>query len=194
MPSRPKKQVVIVGAGLVGSLCAIYLAKRGYKVNVYEKRPDSRISDRYGGRSINLALSCKGLRALEQVGLKEEMYKDAVPMPQRIIHNLDGTITRQPYGKEGEYLLSVSRRKLNETILNAAEKRYGVKVHFDTKCLGVDLMKGIARFTKSKYTDDKFELQNVKADLIVGADGVHSAVRQQMQKFGRYRNFNLLMI
>lgn len=194
MPSKPRKHIIIVGAGLVGSLAAIYLARRGYEVCVYEKRDDSRISNHYGGRSINLALSCRGLRALEEVGLKEEIEKDAVPMPQRIIHNIDGTIVKQPYGKEGDYLLSVSRRRLNEVLLDAAEKKYGVKVKFNTKCLGVDLEKGIVRFTKSKYTDEKFELENVKADLIVGADGVHSSVRLQMQKFARYITFQLIYI
>jgi kynurenine 3-monooxygenase len=97
-----KKDVIIVGAGLVGSLLSIYLAKRGYKVRIFERRPDMRKEKAEAGRSINLALSDRGLLALEKVGLAEEIKKIAIPMHGRYIHNLDGSHTIQPYGKEGQ--------------------------------------------------------------------------------------------
>ena len=108
-----KKEVVIAGAGLVGSLLSIYLSKRGYKVKLYERRPDMRKETMSAGRSINLALSDRGLLALEKVGLSDEIKKIAIPMHGRYIHNADGTTAFQPYGKEGQFINSVSRATLN---------------------------------------------------------------------------------
>src|ERR1700694_5423963 len=102
-----KKEIVIVGAGLVGSLLSIYLAKRGHKVTIYERRGDMRRAKVEAGRSINLALSDRGLLALEKVGLAEEIKKISIPMHGRFIHNPDGSSAFQPYGKEGQYINSV---------------------------------------------------------------------------------------
>ena len=100
---------IIIGAGLVGSLHAVYLAKRGVKVEVYERRPDMRNTDISAGKSINLAISHRGLKALDRVGLKEKVLEMVIPMPGRMIHDMEGTTNFQPYGKQGQHINSVSR-------------------------------------------------------------------------------------
>ena len=107
-----KNNSVIIGAGLVGSLLAINLAKRGIKVNIYEYRPDMRSTDIYAGKSINLALSTRGWTALDKVGMGDKIKEIAIPMFGRQIHNADGSSTYQPYGKENEAIYSVSRGEL----------------------------------------------------------------------------------
>ena len=102
------KKITIVGAGLVGSLEAIYMAKRGHNVSVYERRSDMRKAELVAGRSINLALSKRGWTALKKVGIDDEVRKMAIPMPKRIMHAQDGTLSEQPYGQDGEAIYSVS--------------------------------------------------------------------------------------
>src|SRR5205823_7883553 len=114
--------IVIVGAGLVGSLLAIYLAKCGYNVKIFERRPDMRKVKINEERSINLALSDRGLLALEKVGLVDEVKKIAIPMHGRYIHNLNGSTAFQPYGKEGQFINSVSRAMLNMKLIDIAEQ------------------------------------------------------------------------
>src|SRR5215210_3987972 len=104
-----KHEIIITGAGLVGSLLSIYLAKRGYKVSIYERRGDMRDEEVEEGRSINLALSDRGIKALKEVGIANGVLKIAIPMHGRFIHNRDGSHAFQPYGKEGQYINSVSR-------------------------------------------------------------------------------------
>jgi kynurenine 3-monooxygenase len=113
-----KKKVTIVGAGLVGSLLSIYLRKRGYKVQLFERRGDMRKEQMSAGRSINLAMSDRGLLALEKVGLANEIRKISIPMHGRYIHNLDGSTAFQPYGKDGQYINSVSRATLNMKLMD----------------------------------------------------------------------------
>src|SRR5687768_4579636 len=108
-----KKDIVIAGAGLVGSLLSIYLVRRGYRVSVYERRGDMRKEKMQAGRSINLALSDRGLLALAKVGLEEDIRSIAIPMHGRYIHHIDGSSAFQPYGKTGQYINSVSRGTLN---------------------------------------------------------------------------------
>jgi len=171
-----KKEITIIGAGLVGSLLSIYLAKRGHKVSIYERRSDMRREDMIAGRSINLALSDRGLLALEKVGLTDEIKKICIPMHGRQIHNVDGSITFQPYGKEGQYINSVSRGELNKQLMTIAEE-HGVNIHFNEKCKTLD------------WNNDKIEFENTagkqlpssKADIIFGADGAFSAARLQHQ-------------
>ena len=103
-----KKEIAIAGAGLVGSLLSIYLSKRGYKVSLFERRDDMRKSGVIAGRSINLALSDRGIKALSEVGIMDEIRKIAIPMHGRFIHHADGNTAYQPYGKEGQYINSVS--------------------------------------------------------------------------------------
>jgi kynurenine 3-monooxygenase len=127
----------LLGAGLVGSLLAVYLRKRGYRVDVYERRPDPRIKGAYAGRSINLALSARGIEALKKVGIDQEVLNTGMPMKGRTMHSISGATTYQPYGKEGEQIYSVSRGGLNQTLMSLAE-REGAKLHFEEKCTQVD--------------------------------------------------------
>ena len=170
-----KKDITIIGAGLVGSLLSIYLSKRGYKVKVFERRGDMRKEEMSGGRSINLALSDRGLLALEKVGLADEIKKISIPMHGRYIHNLDGSNAFQPYGKEGQYINSVSRATLNMKLMDLAEK-HGVEILFDHKCSAIDWAKNRITF---ELPDS--ELLTIDSELIFGSDGAFSAARLQHQ-------------
>src|SRR6476469_7470515 len=130
-------KVIIVGAGLAGSLLSIYLARRGFAVDVFEARPDMRTTEIAAGRSINLALSDRGIAALREVGMDEYMLAEAVPMYGRMIHSVSGKTKLLPYsGRKGEYINSVSRAGLNIALMNEAEKYPGVRFHFDNRCVG----------------------------------------------------------
>ena len=172
----------IFGAGLVGSLLAVFLAKRGYRVGVYERRSDMRKSEKDEGRSINLALSDRGRKALASVGAEEAVMKEAVPMYGRMIHDERGELTFQPYGKEGQAIWSVSRGGLNRTLLNAADRFENIDLHFDERCLGVDLSRTAARLHHIVSGTDR----EVVSDVIFGTDGAFSAVRGSMQITDRY--------
>lgn len=177
------KNVVIVGAGLVGSLWAVYLSKAGYKVTIYERRSDIRKAEISAGKSINLALSVRGWTALDAVGVGDEIRKIAIPMHGRVMHDLEGNLTYQPYGKEGEAIYSVSRGKVNAAMMDIAEKYGKATIHYNHECQNVDLTNGIA-FLKNSLTGEKIE---VKADLIFAVDGAFSAVRfNSMQKLNRF--------
>lgn len=167
-----KKNTVIIGAGLVGSLLSIYLSKRGYKVKIYERRGDMRKQDMIAGRSINLALSDRGIKALEEVGLMDEIRKICIPMHGRFMHNADGTTAYQPYGKEGQYINSVSRGELNCKLMDLAEKN-DVQIMFNEKCNSIDWKENKIDFEKT----DSPQSEIVKADLIFGSDGAYSAAR-----------------
>lgn len=174
------KHIAIVGAGLVGSLLSIYLAKRGYTVTVFERRPNMRQHVLDSGRSINLALSNRGIQALENVGLAEAMRKVAIPMHGRIMHDPSGNLTFQPYGKNGQFINSVSRSGLNMMLMDEAEK-CGVHFFYEYKCLDVD-------FDKTEITLESYgSKMHRKFDLIVGADGAFSAVRNAMHATGKIK-------
>lgn len=176
------KEVVISGAGLVGSLLSIFLAKRGHEVNIYERRPDARKTTLDGGRSINLALSDRGLKALSKVGLAEKVKREmAIPMYRRVMHSKEGELTYQPYGKEGQAINSVSRSGLNALLMDEAEKA-GVKINFEQGCVNLDFDKPEIIFENKLSGED----ESVEADWIFGADGAFSAVRSQMQKTDRF--------
>jgi kynurenine 3-monooxygenase len=176
---KEKKSIAIIGAGLVGSLASIYLAKRGYEVSVYERRLDMRQHLIQGGRSINLALSNRGIRALEKVGLAEVLKQNAIPMHGRMIHDEQGTLNLQPYGKSGQFINSVSRGGLNMALMTEAEKQ-GVEFHFEHRCLNVD-------FKETELTLQHFEaVKHKQFDLIIGTDGAFSAVRGAMQITDRF--------
>ncbi len=177
-----EKKFTVAGAGLVGSLFAIYLAKKGHQVDVFERRKDMRTDTIGAGKSINLALSTRGWKALAGVGIEEEVMKMAIPMHKRVMHALDGTLTDQAYGNEGEAIYSVSRAGLNALLMDLAEREEKVNFHFNEKCVEVDLNKASATF--ENYISK--ELTDVKADHIVGADGIYSAVRTQMQRQDRF--------
>src|SRR5688500_10338932 len=116
------KHIGIIGAGLVGSLLSIYLAKRGYRISLFERRGDVRLTNSDEGRSINLALSTRGIKALSEVGLASAVKDLAIPMHGRVMHDLSGKLSFLPYGKEGQYINSVSRNGLNSILLDEAEK------------------------------------------------------------------------
>lgn len=160
-------------------MLACYLSKRGHKVNVYERRPDMRLAGYVGGRSINLALSHRGWKALKKIGLDKAVEQIAIPMRGRMIHDLSGATSLLPYGKEGQAIYSVSRGELNRMMVVEAEKFADVKFHFDCKCSSMDFEKNTIVFENG---------ESIKADLIFGADGAYSQVRYEMQKTP---NFNL---
>ncbi len=166
------KDIVIIGAGLVGSLLGIYLAKRGHKVRIYERRGDMRQEAVVAGRSINLALSDRGLKALTEVGIAEEVMKIAIPMPGRFIHNRDGSHAFQPYGKEGQAINSVSRGELNKKLMDLAEE-HGVEIFFYHHCTAIDWSKNEINFQAGP------ELNTVAFELLFAADGAYSAARLQ---------------
>lgn len=178
------KQITIVGAGLVGSLLACYLSKRGHKVNVYERRPDMRTAGFIGGRSINLALSYRGWKALKRIGLDEAVSKMVIPMHGRMIHDINGNTQLTPYGSEGQSIFSVSRGGLNQLMVEEAEKFPDVKFHFDHRCAKIDFDKNSLQFEKPNGEKESV----THTDLIFGADGAFSEVRYEMQITP---NFNL---
>ena len=176
------KSITLVGGGLAGSLVSVYLAKRGYEVNIYERRPDMRNVKIPAGRSINLALSTRGISALKKVGLDQAVLGEAIPMPGRMMHSVVGELAYQPYGTEGQAINSVSRAHLNVQLLQLADENEHVHQHFNMQCTKVDLDKSICWFTNSE-TGEKIE---VKSDYILGGDGAFSAVRSKMQRTPRF--------
>ncbi len=172
-------KIGIIGAGLVGSLLSIYLKKGGYEISVFERRPDMRRKGYEGGRSINLALSNRGIRALHEVGLEDELRKTAIPMHGRMMHNITGDLTYQPYGKEGQYINSVSRSGLNRVLMTEAE-RVGVKFFFEHKVEKVDFEKTTVTFSQGST------IKSEGFDYIIGSDGAFSAVRGSMQFTDRF--------
>lgn len=171
------KNVTIVGAGLVGSLLSIYLAKKGYKVHVYERRDDMRKVMMSAGKSINLALSDRGWRGLEGVGIAEEIKKIAIPMYGRFIHNKDKSTAFQPYGKNEQAIYSVSRAEINMRLMDLAEQQDSVKIHFGKRCTHVDLNNLNAVFEDNVTKEIVYE----NPDLLFGSDGAFSAARLNMQ-------------
>ncbi len=165
-----QKTINLLGAGLVGSLLALLLKKRGYDVKLYERRPDMRKQSISAGRSINLALSHRGWKALKMAGIDKEIEKIALPMYARGIHDEDGSYNIQKYGKNNEAIYSVSRGELNMALMNAAENA-GVELIFDYKSKRIDVENNIITF--------EHEGENIKiqSDLIIGADGAFSSLR-----------------
>ncbi len=169
-------KVVIIGAGLAGSLLAIYLAKRGIAVEVYEARGDMRLEEVAAGRSINLALSDRGIAALREVGMDEYMLAEAVPMYGRMIHSVAGETKLLPYsGRQGEYINSVSRAGLNIALINEAEKYAEVSFYFNERCIDFDCKTGEAKFSSGTV---------LTGDTVIATDGAGSAVRQAIMNGG----------
>ncbi|MEJ2595701.1 MAG: NAD(P)/FAD-dependent oxidoreductase [bacterium] len=180
-------KVLVIGAGLSGTLLAIRLAQRGMQVKLVEKRSDIRKMEFVGGRSINLALSDRGLKALRMVGLEEEVLKQCIPMKGRRIHPSGGEEFTSPYsGREGKHINSVSRGGLNILLLNKAESLDNLELQFDMPCDGVDLDRPAAHFKDREGNNIR-----ISADYIFGADGSNSAVRQSMQERHHHLVFSL---
>lgn len=192
------RTVVIVGAGLVGSLLAIYLARMGFRVRVFERRPDPRAAGYVGGRSINLALSARGIWGLKGVGLEQEIMQHALPMRGRMIHSTSGHLTFQPYSKDpSQAINSISRGGLNIALLHAAAREPNVEIIFSHRCFDIDLDRSAAVFQDERGIDPAKHgpagpppgtcpQVTVEADLILGADGAFSPVRARMQKLDRF--------
>ncbi|MBP6311597.1 MAG: FAD-dependent monooxygenase, partial [Flavobacteriales bacterium] len=176
------KNITIVGGGLVGSLLAIFLAKRGHKINVYERRADPRKTDVYAGRSINLVVSHRGWTALKAAGVDQAVKEIVVPVYARMMHDREGNLNKVPYSIENKAIFSVSRGELNRRLLTEAEKLPNVTLHFNERCMDVDLENGTCYFQADKSASEPL---SVRADVVFGSDGAFSAVRAKMM-LGRF--------
>ncbi len=178
------EKLVLVGGGLSGSLMSIYLAKRGYDVHLYERRGDMRKGDYQGGRSINLALSTRGITALNKVGLVDDILKIAIPMYGRMMHSTEGELKYQAYGRDDQAIYSVSRGELNIKLLQLADEYPNIHMYFNQKCSHMDLENNRATFE-----DENGETIEVEGDVFLATDGAFSAVRDAMIRNPRH-NFS----
>jgi len=170
-----KDKILIIGAGLCGSLLALRLAQRGYKVEMYESRPDLRTTDISAGRSINLALSDRGLKALRLCGMEEKAREFCIPMYGRLMHDTEGNTFSSNYsGRENEFINSISRGNLNAILLDEAEKHENVNIHFNKQCKNVDIENTVVHF-KDYQTKEEFY---VNTEVVFGADGAGSSLRK----------------
>ncbi len=175
-------QILIVGGGLVGALLALMLGRRGYRVHVMERRPDMRQQGYTGGRSINLALSDRGIRALERAGIADTIVPLTIPMRGRMIHHEDATLDFQPYGIAGQAIRSISRGRLNLTLLDIADRLPTVELEFEWRCIGVEPDTPAATFVHTRTGQQ----QRIECDVLFGADGAFSAVRDALHYRDRY--------
>jgi kynurenine 3-monooxygenase len=179
----------LIGSGLAGGLLAAYLGRRGYDVDLYERRADPREGNIVGGRSINLALSTRGIHALEQLGIADEVLQHAIPMRGRMIHDKSGNLHFAPYDVDtNKHINSIARAALNTTVIEAAQRYPNVRVHFNHRCTDVDLDSATAKLVDSSVeagvspADAGNRTIEAHADAVIGVDGAFSAVRQSMQK------------
>jgi len=177
--------VTLIGAGLNGPLLATSLVKRGFRVEIYERRPDMRRVPVSAGRSINLALSTRGIHALAEAGLWDAMSQIIIPMKGRMMHSVTGDLTFQPYGKDdAEVIHSISRAALNIALMNAAEAK-GVSIHFQQRCTGLDVKTGALRLRHEEMAEET----TIQSEVVIGCDGSASAIRTEMLKLNRF-NFS----
>ncbi|MEY2519907.1 MAG: kynurenine 3-monooxygenase [Verrucomicrobiota bacterium] len=168
---------VLIGSGLAGGLLATYFGRRGYEVELYERRADPRAGNFVGGRSINLALSTRGIHALEQLGIADEVLRHAIPMRGRMIHGRAGELHFAPYDRDpNKHINSIGRAALNTTVIEAALRYPSVRVQFNHRCTDVDLNEAISYFETENGPVE------ARGDAVIGVDGAFSAVRQAMQK------------
>ncbi|MCS6832446.1 MAG: FAD-dependent monooxygenase [Flammeovirgaceae bacterium] len=179
-----RKSVVIIGGGLVGTMLGCVLGQRGFQVDIYEKRPDLRKQGLSGGRSINLALSHRGLKALRLIGVEEQLNPILIPMKGRMMHDTTGKRTFQAYSQEGYHINSVSRSKLNAFLLDAAEQFPHVRIHFEHDCRKIDLA---AQEIQFRLKDGS--LKTVSYEWLFGGDGAFSPVRRALINTDRF-NFS----
>jgi kynurenine 3-monooxygenase len=180
-----QEKITLIGAGLNGPLLAIGMVQRGFKVEIYERRPDMRRVQQSAGRSINLALSTRGIHALTQAGLWDAMRTIIIPMKGRMMHAVSGELTFQPYGKdEAEVINSISRAELNMALVTAAEAA-GVTVHFEKRCTGIDLRTGAIQIRDEQPGEEK----TLESEVVIACDGSASAIRTEMLKLPRF-NFS----
>ncbi|EPZ30785.1 kynurenine 3-monooxygenase [Rozella allomycis CSF55] len=181
-PSSPwrenRKNVAIVGGGLVGLLSAIYFSKRHFAIDVYEKRKDARNDKLISDRSINLALSSRGIEALRKVGLAKDVLDNAIPMKGRMIHDKSGKTNIQSYGMFGQVVYSIGRQKLHDILLEMVDSLPNVNLHFENEAREIDL-------DSSKivlHDKDLNQLSDIYPDMVVGTDGAYSSVRRAIMK------------
>lgn len=178
------KTATIVGAGLVGSLWSVFLSKAGYKVNIVEMRDDLRKQDISAGKSINLAFSHRGWTAFKSIGIEKEIQDILIPMYGRTMHDLEGNLTYQPYGQEGQAIYSVSRGGINCRMMDLAESNPNTTISFNEKCINADLENGIVYLENTK-TGHKSQIES---DIVFGTDGAFSAIRYKaFQKLDRFQ-------
>lgn len=178
-------RIAIAGGGLVGSLWAVYMAQKGYQVSIYERRNDPRRADFVGGRSINLALSDRGWKALQGAGLGERIEELAIPMYRRVMHGKDSSITYQAYGKDGQAIYSVPRGELNKILLEKADEYDNVGVHFNYKVRAIDMKENVLELENQENGEQVAR----KYQQIFGTDGAFSAVRSKLARRDRF-NFS----
>lgn len=188
--NKEKLRVVVVGGGLAGCLQALYLAQRGYHIDIYEKRKDMRKRQKEGGRSLNLGVSYRGIQALKEVGLDTLVLDHAVPLTSRMIHTRGGKCSVLPTGKKGQYIYSMERNKMNGILLDQVEKIPNVKLHFEHQLIGANLKEKsltfqVASQSSSYGQQDHVKELQVQADFVFGCDGAHSCLRQHMIQLGR---------
>jgi kynurenine 3-monooxygenase len=168
---------VLIGSGLAGGLLAAYLGRRGYDVDLYERRADPREGNIVGGRSINLAISTRGIHALEQIGIADEALRYAISMRGRMIHDKFGALHFAPYDVDPKKCInSIGRVSLNTTVIEAAQRHANVRVHFNHKCTDVDLTEAVCRL------ETETGKLTVRGDAVIGVDGAFSVVRASMQR------------
>jgi kynurenine 3-monooxygenase len=168
---------ILIGSGLAGGLLAAYLGRRGYDVELYERRADPREGNIVGGRSINLAISTRGIHALEQIGIADEALRHAIPMRGRMIHDKSGALHFAPYDVDPKKCInSIGRASLNTTVIEAAQRYPNVRVHFNHKCTDVDLTEALC------HLETETGKLTVRGDAVIGVDGAFSAVRASMQR------------
>jgi len=180
---------ILIGSGLAGGLLAAYLGRRGYDVDLYERRADPREGNIVGGRSINLALSTRGIHALEQLGMADEVLRHAIPMRGRMIHDKSGALHFSPYDRDpNKFINSIGRAALNTTVIEEAQRYPNVRVHFNHRCTDVDLDSATANLVPSAVeaagsaVNSDHQIIRAMGDAIIGVDGAFSAVRQSMQE------------
>ncbi len=172
-------KLILIGSGLAGGLLAAFFGRRGHQVELYERRADPREGNMVGGRSINLALSTRGIHALEQLGLAEEVLKHAIPMRGRMIHDKSGALHFSPYDRDpNKHINSIGRAALNSTVIEAAQRYPNVTVHFNHRCTGVELDSATAQLQNTATSEEL----SVSGDAVIGVDGAFSAVRASMQR------------
>jgi len=181
-PNDPSLPISVVGAGLTGSMMALYLARRGHRIRLWEVRPDFRSTDLDEGRTINMALSTRGLNALGGIDLEEPVRDLCIPMYGRMLHDHDGDLTFQSYGDDEQHINSIGRTGLTRLLVDRAEKRPEIELNFDHRCRDVDLEE-TAPILENTETG---ETRRPSSKLVVGADGAYSAVRTRLQKTGQF--------
>jgi kynurenine 3-monooxygenase len=175
-------EVIVVGGGLIGPLLAVFLAKQGHSVTVYDRDADGREASQAANRSINLTLCERGFRALDRAGVGDLIRRISVPAYGRLIHSVEGDLSYQPYGNNQEAIYSIARRDLNTALLNFAQQNFDIEFRFNEKCTGADLTTATLETTNSRTG----HVTHHKANCVFACDGAYSAIRLRLQRMNRF--------